>query len=106
MPLPTVPRILERVCADLAVYYLFGQARSPARGAHRADFEDYLSHPGLTEIQRVARWYMRNSISFGDGFSAVGVKKSTPPSRRYIAAATVLLIRWISFSVSLFVIFI
>ncbi len=31
----------------------------------RADFEDYLSQPGLTEIQRVARWYVRNSISFG-----------------------------------------
>ena len=31
----------------------------------RADFEDYLLHPGLTEIQRVARWYVRNSISFG-----------------------------------------
>lgn len=31
----------------------------------RANFEDYLLHSGLTEIQRVARWYTSNSISFG-----------------------------------------
>lgn len=41
----------------------------------RADFEDYLTQPGLTEIQRVARWYVRNSISFGGMGSHFGTGK-------------------------------
>lgn len=31
----------------------------------RRDFLDYLAQPGLTEIQRAARWYIRNKLSFG-----------------------------------------
>jgi DNA adenine methylase len=31
----------------------------------RQEFEDYLVQPGLTEIQRAARWFIRNKLSFG-----------------------------------------
>jgi DNA adenine methylase len=31
----------------------------------RQEFADYLSQPGLTEIQRAARWFIRNKLSFG-----------------------------------------
>lgn len=31
----------------------------------REEFEDYRRQPGLTDIQRAARWYIRNRISFG-----------------------------------------
>jgi DNA adenine methylase len=30
----------------------------------RRDFEDYCAQPGLTEIQRAARWFIRNKLSF------------------------------------------
>jgi DNA adenine methylase len=31
----------------------------------RQDFEDFLAQPGLTEIQRAARWFIRHRLSFG-----------------------------------------
>lgn len=31
----------------------------------RQELRDYLAQPGLTEIQRAARWFIRNRISFG-----------------------------------------
>jgi DNA adenine methylase len=31
----------------------------------RQEFEDYLAQPGLTEIQRAARWFIRHRLSFG-----------------------------------------
>ena len=31
----------------------------------RQEFEDYLGQPGLTEIQRAARWFIRHRLSFG-----------------------------------------
>lgn len=31
----------------------------------RREFEDYCAQPGLTEIQRAARWFIRNKLSFG-----------------------------------------
>src|SRR3954469_8509285 len=32
----------------------------------RADFRDYIDQPGLTDIQRAARWFMRVKMAFGD----------------------------------------
>ena len=31
----------------------------------RKAFDDFLQHRGLTDIQRAARWYVRNKLSFG-----------------------------------------
>jgi len=43
----------------------------------RKDFEDFIAQPGLTEIQRVARWYVRNAISFGGMGSYFGTSKKS-----------------------------
>lgn len=31
----------------------------------RSEFESFLEQPGLTDIQRAARWHARNKLSFG-----------------------------------------
>ncbi len=41
----------------------------------RRDFHDYLTQPGLTEIQRVARWYVCQRLSFG------GLGRTFAPTR-------------------------
>jgi DNA adenine methylase len=43
--------------------------------ASRKDFHDYRAQPGLTEIQRAARFLLRNRISFGGGMKSFGVAK-------------------------------
>lgn len=43
--------------------------------ASRRDFVDYTAQPGLTEIQRAARFLLRNRISFGGGMRSFGVSK-------------------------------
>jgi DNA adenine methylase len=48
----------------------------------RQEFEDYLAQPGLTEIQRAARWFIRNRVSFGGMGITFGVARSHPMSSR------------------------
>lgn len=43
----------------------------------RREFTDYLQQPGLTEIQRAARWYIRNKLSFGGMGRTFGTTKTT-----------------------------
>lgn len=43
--------------------------------ASRKDFIDYGKQPGLTEIQRAARFLLRNRVSFGGGMKSFGVAK-------------------------------
>ena len=43
--------------------------------ASRTDFRDYGAQPGLTEIQRAARFLLRNRVSFGGGMKSFGVSK-------------------------------
>ena len=45
--------------------------------AARADFDDFKAQPGLTEIQRAARFLMRNRTSFGAGMKSFAVSKRT-----------------------------
>jgi DNA adenine methylase len=54
----------------------------------RQDFEDYCRQPGLTEIQRVARWFTRNKLSFGgDGVSfAIGRTRAPNSRERWMEA--------------------
>jgi DNA adenine methylase len=48
----------------------------------REEFEDYLKQPGLTEIQRSARWFIRHRLSFGGMGKTFAVTRSSPlPSR-------------------------
>lgn len=43
--------------------------------ASRTDLHDFNKQPGLTEIQRAARFLLRNRISFGGGMKSFGVAK-------------------------------
>lgn len=36
----------------------------------------FMAQPGITEIQRAARWLVRNKISFGGGMTTFGVSKT------------------------------
>jgi len=48
----------------------------------RQDFEDYCRQPGLTEIQRAARWFIRNKLSFaGHGRHFAIARTQSLPSR-------------------------
>jgi len=48
----------------------------------RQEFEDYLQQPGLTEIQRAARWFIKNRLSFGGMGSTFAITRTQPlPSR-------------------------
>lgn len=42
----------------------------------RRDFEDYCAQPGLTEIQRAARWFIRNKLSFGGHGDHFGIQRT------------------------------
>ncbi len=44
--------------------------------ASRRDFHEFAAQPGLTEIQRAARFLLRNRISFGGGMKSFGVAKT------------------------------
>lgn len=48
----------------------------------RQEFHDFRAQPGLTDIQRAARWYTRNKIGFGGGDDSFGVRVSHPVSSR------------------------
>ena len=48
----------------------------------RQDFEDYLAQPGLTEIQRASRWFIRNKLSFGSMGGTFAISRKTPMASR------------------------
>lgn len=45
----------------------------------RKNFRDYATQPGLTEIQRSARWFLRNKMQFGTNPTSFGVRRTCPP---------------------------
>jgi DNA adenine methylase len=48
----------------------------------RREFEDYGRQPGLTEIQRVARWFIRNKLSFAGQGKNFAISRSHALSSR------------------------
>ena len=52
----------------------------------RKDFMDFKAQPGLTEIQRAARWCYRNFYSFAGDNSSFGVKRLGFSTRSYLLA--------------------
>lgn len=48
----------------------------------RRDFEDYCQQPGLTEIQRAARWFIRNKLSFAGTGTSFAITRSQPLTSR------------------------
>lgn len=55
----------------------------------RREFEDYLQQPGLTEIQRAARWFIRNKLSFGGMGETFAISRSQPLSSRHRRIASI-----------------
>jgi DNA adenine methylase len=48
----------------------------------RREFEDFVEQEGLTEIQRAARWFVRNRLSFGGTGTSYAIARTQPlPSR-------------------------
>ena len=43
----------------------------------RQEFMDFKRQPGLTDIQKAARWFFRNKVSFGGGMDSFGVACSS-----------------------------
>ena len=52
----------------------------------RKDFVDFRAQPGLTEIQRAARWCYRNFYSFAGDNSSFGVKRLGFNTRSFLLA--------------------
>lgn len=48
----------------------------------RREFEDYIAQPGLTEIQRAARWFIRNKLSFSGHGEHFAITRTTSHSSR------------------------
>ena len=48
----------------------------------RQEFHDFRAQPGLTDIQRAARWYTRNKIGFGGSDDSFGVRVTHAVSSR------------------------
>jgi DNA adenine methylase len=48
----------------------------------RREFEDYIEQPGLTEIQRAARWFIRNKLSFSGSGNNFVITRTQPMSSR------------------------
>ncbi|MBX3736737.1 MAG: DNA adenine methylase [Candidatus Didemnitutus sp.] len=48
----------------------------------RREFEDYCAQPGLTEIQRAARWFIRNKLSFAGHGEHFTITRTTPHTSR------------------------
>lgn len=48
----------------------------------RREFEDYLAQPGLTEIQRAARWFIRNKLSFAGHGKHFAIARTHPQGSR------------------------
>lgn len=48
----------------------------------RQEFEDCIAQPGLTEIQKAARWFIRNRLSFGGMGENFAIGRTQPLSSR------------------------
>ncbi|HEY5079416.1 MAG TPA: DNA adenine methylase [Opitutaceae bacterium] len=59
----------------------------------REEFEDYGAQRGLTEIQRAARWFIRNKLSFGGMGGTFAISRTQPLGSR---AQRILAIRSLS----------
>lgn len=48
----------------------------------RQELRDYIAQPGLTDLQRAARWFIRNRISFGGMGATFAVSRAQPLGSR------------------------
>lgn len=80
--LPSKIEVVNDLNSDLVSLYRNVQYHLPAviqemewTIASRKNLHDFMSQPGLTEIQRAARWFVRNKISFGGGMTSFAVAR-------------------------------
>lgn len=67
-------------CAQFHLEALIGEVEWTLTS--RQNLADYVKQPGVTEIQRAARFFLRNRMSFGGGGTSYAVAKATgQPSR-------------------------
>jgi DNA adenine methylase len=75
--------IVNDLNGDLVSLYRCAQYHLPALlqemewaiGSRKVLF-DFMAQPGLTEIQRAARWFVRNKISFAGGMTSFAVSRT------------------------------
>lgn len=79
---PSRVEVVNDINSDLVSLYRCVQYHLPALideikwvPSSRQVLKDYLAQPGLTEIQRAARFLLRNRMSFGGGGTSYGVSK-------------------------------
>lgn len=78
--------VVNDLNGDLVALYRNVQYHLPALLAEmdwmlnsRKNLREFITQPGLTEIQRAARWFVRNKVSFGANMQSYGVWKSRRP---------------------------
>lgn len=56
----------------------------------REEFQDFRTQPGLTDIQRAARWYFRNRLCFGGAdMNSFGISAVSAPQSRELRLAAI-----------------
>jgi len=75
-------KVVNDLNGDLVALYRNVQYHLPALLSEmewvlnsRKNLFDFIAQPGLTEIQRAARWIVRNKISFGGGMKSYAVAR-------------------------------
>jgi DNA adenine methylase len=81
--------VINDINGDLVAFYRNARAHLEALLGEldlvlnsRQEFEDYARQPGLTEIQRAARWFMRNKLSFGGMGGTFAITRTQPLGSR------------------------
>ncbi|MDR2676105.1 MAG: DNA adenine methylase [Opitutaceae bacterium] len=92
---PSRAEVINDINGDLVSFYRVIKYHLPALLAElgmvpnsRRDFEDYIAQIGLTEIQRAARWFLRNKLSFaghGENFAIARTQALSSRARRLAA---------------------
>ena len=77
---------INDINADLVNFYRVARFHPEALAAElklalhsREDFYAYRQQPGLTDIQRAARWFFVNKESFGGGLDSFGISPASGP---------------------------
>jgi DNA adenine methylase len=91
---PSAGEIVNDINGDLVNLYRYAQYHCDALVAEvqwtlnsREDLRDLVKQPGLTGLQRAARYLMRNRMSFGGAGENFAVSRQAQPSRENVLAA-------------------
>lgn len=86
---PSAVEVINDVNGDLVSFYRNAKLHLEALLEEldfvlnsRREFEDYIAQPGLTEIQRAARWFIRNKLSFAGAGNNFAITRTSPMTSR------------------------